>query len=247
MWRQEARKLAADGVSWNAIARQLNVSRASVQRYLKSLGVKKTASAEARALIKIRHDKLSGNLDKALREAYELKAVAENKMDTKLLLAANRQIIRILAMQAKATPKLPTDSAVTMKAGVDSRPTQWSSVGIFPEDTDPYFAWRFNGIVKGSAEYDAWQKSLPADKLTVAWEITWRRSPEQLEAEGRARDEASKSRIFRHEAWARLHEAGSSSPSLAEIDAEVLRFEKETADLGPDAIARMDAPHGESK
>ena len=116
-WQEEAKKLAAGGTSWNSIAKQLNVARASVRRYLKSPGIKKTASAEARALIKVRNQKLEGNLDRALQEAYLLRGLAESKQDTKTWLAASKQIARILAMQSKTLPKVQPDVSVSTVDG----------------------------------------------------------------------------------------------------------------------------------
>ena len=152
-------------------------------------------------------------------------------MDTRLLLAANKQIARILTMQQKATPKLPADVTVSK---VDSRPTRWDSAVIFPEDADEFFAWRFGGIRRGTPEFAAYEATLPKDRLTIGFEIKWRKSVEELEMQNRARAEAAEDSRPRLEAWKRLVEAGVV-PSLEEVDAEVLRHEKEMADPGPDA------------
>src|ERR1017187_7845550 len=140
--QDEARRLASEGESWNAIARRLGEPRIAVQRFLKVLGVKKTASTEARALLTIRHEKLRGDLDAALQAAYSLRNVAEQKMDTRMLLAANKQIARILQMQSKATPRLPTAVDVpnqgAAKFAVNTEP-------IWPDDAPTDLIERFGG------------------------------------------------------------------------------------------------------
>ncbi len=163
-WQEKARKLAAEGASWNSIARRLNVGRASVQRFLKSLGVKKTASAEARALLTIRHEKLAGNLDEALSAAYSLRGVAEQKMDSKMLVAANKQIARILAMQSKGLPRLPTpvDIPVGLKFAVNPEI-------CWPDDTDDELIQKFGGRRMSEVGKDP-KPSVPTIRFRVQWQ-----------------------------------------------------------------------------
>jgi hypothetical protein len=164
--QDEARRLASEGESWNAIARRLGEPRIAVQRFLKVLGVKKTASTEARALLTIRHEKLRGDLDAALQAAYSLRNVAEQKMDTRMLLAANKQIARILQMQSKATPRLPTAVDVpnqgAAKFAVNTEP-------IWPDDAPTDLIERFGGRRASEVAKDE-KSTTPTIRFRVQWQ-----------------------------------------------------------------------------
>ena len=161
-WQEQARKLAAEGESWNGIARRLHVARVAVQRYLKLSGVKKAPSTESRALLKIRHEKLTGHLDAALEAAYSLRTVAEEKMDTRLLLAANKQIGKILSLQAQTMPRLPMGVDVPT---VPRYTGPWQMlpplVDDFPSCLRGLHARFFGGI----------EKELPPGAPTIRWKI----------------------------------------------------------------------------
>jgi hypothetical protein len=235
------------GMALRKVAKENQLSRVATWRHAKNcLKWREVPGAAAQSEKQRKGRKLEKQLQSALEDCERLTAIAVDERNTQLFLSCQKQRARLLGQLQRVIGKIPVEKKVTTSE-VDSKKARWSEVGIFPADADEFFVWRFGGIRKGTAEYSAWEASLPTDEKTLCWEIVWRESSEQIEAEQAARSEASKDSRLRHEAWARLHEAGSSSPSLVEIDAEVSRFEKETADRVGPTIARMDAPHGESK
>jgi hypothetical protein len=166
-WQAEATTaIRAGEESLNGIARRLHTSRASVQRLARSLNIKRTPDAAARALMKIRHAKLEGDLDRALQDAYNLRAMGEAKQDTRMWLAANKQILKILQMQAKAAPKLPATVEIT-ENGFHGGGCRFTDLE-FPPGTDQEITTRFSERVT-SADEKRLPDSVPLIRCRIQW------------------------------------------------------------------------------
>jgi hypothetical protein len=232
------------GMALRAVAKENLLSRVGTWRHAKNcLKWREVRGASAQSEKVRKGRKLEKELQSALEDCEKLTAIAVDERNTQLFLSCQKQRARLLGQLQRVIGKIPVEKKVTTSE-VDFKKARWSEVGIFPADCDEFFALRFNGVRKGSAEYDEWQASLPKDVPTLVWEIVWRKTSAEDQAEQRARQEAAEALQPRQAAFNRLVKTGAT-PTLEEIDAEVLRHEM--AERGPDAIARMDAPHGESK
>ncbi len=91
--------------------------------------------------------------------------MAADKFDTKMMLAAQREITRLLQMQQKATPKLPSGVDFVAK-DFDRRPRR--RVWVWDENEDPGIIAAFGSVVN--------EPNLPEDSPILYLQIAWQES-----------------------------------------------------------------------
>jgi hypothetical protein len=105
---------------------------------------------------------LDGKLSEALVTAEKLRVLASERMDTKLMLQAQKEIGRLLAMQQRANGKVPREVSITEHARIDIAKAHWSV--SFPEGTEQEFVDRF-----GMKE----RTDLPDTAPRIVWKVNW--------------------------------------------------------------------------
>lgn len=171
------------GVSDREISRRFNVHRASLGRHFRShVRVHQSEDAGARQLRRVKQQKVEKNLDAALEEAVKLRQLAEQNMDTQLLIQAQREIRRIIELQdASANRREPAASVpVTARQSwqekIRSRGYGFRVAHVgFNSGVDPY------SIDRGSWDVQPLADSTPEEikNCHVLLKVVWVKRPKR--------------------------------------------------------------------
>ena len=134
------------GMSTRKTGAKFGYDRNRIARHAKfCLRMKHGAMPDAaRKLAIAKHSRLESDLSAALEAALSLKKRAEETNDMKMLVAAQRLVSRALAMQQRATPKVPAEVTINETARGPRLNFEQCRVGFkYPEGTDEELVNRF--------------------------------------------------------------------------------------------------------